>query len=107
MAVETTKSRRDRLSMGHLLEGAGRKRRRATRADGAKTRGAGGLFPVDSRAANSVRSPPPCGEGLGVGVAVVAGGAGPPPTPPPPPPAAPPPPRGGENPAPGPRARPP
>src|SRR5262249_35910699 len=43
MAVETTKSRRDRLSMGHLLEkkyAAG-----AACADGAKTRGPPALFP--------------------------------------------------------------
>jgi len=44
MAVETTKSRRDKLSMGHLLEkkcAAG-----AACADGAKTRGVGALFPA-------------------------------------------------------------
>src|SRR6266436_4985998 len=48
MAVETTKSRRDRLSMGHLLEkkyaaGAGC-------ADAAKTRGPGALFPPKTEA---------------------------------------------------------
>src|SRR5262249_3195963 len=46
MAVETTKSRRDRLSMGHLLETDRKRRRREPRADGAKTRGPSGLFPA-------------------------------------------------------------
>src|SRR5262245_13298740 len=46
MEVETTKSRRDRLRMGHLLETDRKRRRREPRADGAKTRGPSGLFPA-------------------------------------------------------------
>src|SRR5262249_37986160 len=48
MAVETTKSRRDRLSMGHLLEK--KYADGAACADGAKTRGLGALFPPKTEA---------------------------------------------------------
>ena len=44
--METTKSRRDRLSIGHLLETKFESAGGATRADGVETRPAGALFPA-------------------------------------------------------------
>src|SRR5258707_7721666 len=79
MAVETTKSRRDRLSMGHLLEGGRSKapprnaRRRGQdsrcrRFIPGKVGSRAYSGEVESaRAANSVCSLPPCGGGLGRG----------------------------------------
>src|SRR5258708_21237548 len=75
MEVETTKSRRDRLSMGHLLEkkyaaGAGC-------ADGAKTRGLGALFPPKTEAgAPSHRLERPVYLHLDVGCAAILEGMG-------------------------------
>src|SRR5258707_1802682 len=75
MAVETTKSRRDRLSMGHLLEkkyaaGAGC-------ADGAKTRGLGALFPPKTEAgAPSHRLERPVDLHLNEGGAAILEGMG-------------------------------